>query len=141
MTHTLSGSCHCGAIGVTLTTQVAPEDMAPRMCGCTFCRKHPAMWFADPAGKLELRLSDNVNRYRFGSKTADFLLCGTCGTVVAATCTIEGADYGILNLNCIDPVRDWPPPSAKSDFDGEVVGDRLARRAKNWMSLETTTAQ
>ncbi|MEM7664612.1 MAG: hypothetical protein AAF250_02030 [Pseudomonadota bacterium] len=126
---------------MALTTQIAPDEMAPRMCGCTFCRKHPAMWFADPAGKLELRLSNNVNRYQFGSKTADFVLCGTCGTVLAATCTIEGADYGILNLNCIDLSRDWPLPSAKSDFDGEGVGDRLARRARNWMALETSSAQ
>lgn len=98
------------------------------------------MWFTEPAGKLKLSLGGTVSRYQFGSKTADFVLCRTCGTVVAATCTIDGLDYGILNLICIDPVKDWPPPSAKSDFDGEGVGDRLARRAKNWMPLETTSA-
>ncbi len=130
-----SGSCHCGAIAVVLDATIAPEDMAPRMCGCTFCRKHPAMWFADPAGTLELRCEIEPNRYRFGTKTADFILCPNCGVIVAATCTIEGADYGILNLNCIEPIRDWPPPPAKSDFDGEGTGDRLTRRTKNWMPV------
>ncbi len=136
MSHTHSGSCHCGAIGVTLTTIIALDEMVPRMCGCTFCRKHPAMWFADPEGQLELRFDVTPNRYRFGTKTADFILCPTCGVIVAASCTIDEAEFGILNLICIEPIRDWPPPSTKSDFDGEGTGDRLSRRAKNWMPVK-----
>lgn len=135
MSHTLSGACHCGGIRVTLNSMIAPDCMTPRMCGCTFCRKHPAMWFADPEGQLELHYEVEPNRYRFGTKTADFVLCPNCGVIVAAVCTIEGTDYGIVNLNCIEPIRDWPPPSAKSDFDGEGTGDRLSRRTKNWMPV------
>ncbi|MDJ0641325.1 MAG: hypothetical protein QNJ15_00775 [Erythrobacter sp.] len=130
-----SGSCHCGAIGVELTTSIAPDEMRPRMCGCAFCCKHPSKWFADPDGRLALRFDVEPIRYRFGTRTADFVLCPNCGVIVAATCTVEGTKYGILNLNCIEPMRDWPEPSAKSDFDGEGTGDRLARRAKNWMPV------
>lgn len=135
MSETLSGSCHCGAIRVTLATAIAPADIAPRMCGCTFCRKHPAMWFADPAGQLELTFGVEPNRYRFGTKTADFLLCPACGVIVAATCTVQGMNYGIINLNCLEPLRDWPPPAARNNFDGEGTGDRFSRRAVNWMPV------
>lgn len=133
LTHT--GSCHCGAIGVTLTSSFAIEHFVPRACGCTFCRKHPALWFADPAGQLAMQFDNPPNRYRFGTKTADFVLCPICGVIVGATCAIDGRDFGILNLNCLDGERDWPKPASLSDFDGEGTGDRLQRRANNWMPL------
>lgn len=135
MTRTHSGSCHCGKIRVALTTNVPIEAITPRQCGCGFCLKHPANWFADPNGSLAIAPSVQPNLYQFGTKTADFLICPDCGVIVAATCSIDGTDFGILNLNCLDGEHVWPIPESKSDFDGEGTGDRLARRAKNWMPV------
>lgn len=133
---TLEGGCHCGTIAVRLETPSSMDAMAPRMCGCGFCRKHPAKWFADPAGRLVLSSSQDPIRYRFGTKTADFILCPRCGVIVAAICPIEGADFGIVNLNCFARDDGWGEPDALSDFDGEGTGDRLSRRKRNWMPIE-----
>ncbi|WP_298466234.1 hypothetical protein [uncultured Erythrobacter sp.] len=137
MSHTHLGSCHCGTIQLAFATQLELTEISPRQCGCDFCLKHPANWFADPKGTLRLTSATTPLRYRFGTKTADFVLCPDCGVLVAATCTIDGAAYGIVNLNCLDGRTDWPEPDALSDFDGEGTGDRLARRTRNWMPVET----
>ena len=96
------GSCHCGAIRLEFVTVLELTQIAPRQCGCKYCLKHQANWFADPQGSLQLKSVVAPTRYRFGTRTADFVMCPNCGVLVAATCTIEGIDYGILNLACLD---------------------------------------
>jgi hypothetical protein len=58
----------------------------------------------DPAGKIEvtLRAPAEVSRYRFALRTADFLVCRTCGVYVAAVCTVDGAACASLNANVLD---------------------------------------
>jgi hypothetical protein len=34
------GECHCGAIGYTYRTELAPEQWPIRSCQCSFCRMH-----------------------------------------------------------------------------------------------------
>ena len=88
---TLRGQCHCGNIEVVLTTALSPEQLRLRACTCSFCRRHRARIISDPAGQLEIVVhSDrNLSRYRFGLKTADFLLCRECGVYVGAAISIE----------------------------------------------------
>ena len=90
----IRGTCHCGAVKAEMRLTMPVAEAVMRRCGCTFCRKHPAMWFADPAGQLELTFRVEPNRYRFGTKTADFLLCPACGVIVAATCTVDNCPPG-----------------------------------------------
>lgn len=140
MSSSHSGSCHCGAITATFDTSLELEAIHPRACGCTFCVKHKPAWFADNYGKLSLDCTIEPTRYRFGTKTADFILCPKCGVVVAATCAIDGSDYAVFNLNVLDVERDWAASAQPVDFDGEGTGDRLSRRAKSWMPVTLTVA-
>ena len=135
MRHRHSGSCHCGAFGFEIETELALEQLAPRQCRCSFCTKHQIKWLADPSGKLSIAHEIEPIRYRFGTKTADFLICPNCGVVLMAACQIDGQEYGIANINCLENQAEWPLPASKSNFDGEGTGDRLSRRSKNWMLL------
>ena len=135
MRHRHSGSCHCGSIVFSFETDIALEHLAPRQCGCSFCTKHQINWFAEPNGKLTITHGIEPIRYRFGTETADFLICPNCGVVLLATCHIDGHEYGIANINCLENQADWPAPASKSNFDGEGTDDRLSRRRKNWMQL------
>ncbi|MBV7267180.1 hypothetical protein [Erythrobacter ani] len=130
-----SGACHCGAIGVALSTDLAAHEIAPRACGCDFCLKHRPNWFSDRSGHLTIIHSITPNRYRFGTQTADFLICPNCGVVVAAVCESDGEALGVFNLNCLEANHDWSQRAVSVDFDGEDTGDRLARRAANWMPV------
>ena len=60
--------------------------MQLRACGCSFCRAHNTCTTSDPNGSVDICAADwsLVRFYRFGTGTADFLICGTCGVVPAS---------------------------------------------------------
>ncbi len=133
--HELSGGCHCGAISLTYRTRVAPEDAKPRACQCSFCRKHNSSAITDPSGDLEISVRDAtlLNRYRFGLRTADFLVCGACGVYVAAF--MPGADdttgFATLMSSTLD-ARALYAEAAPVDFAGEDEAGRRQRRREQW---------
>jgi hypothetical protein len=88
----------------------------------------------DPAGSLEVRVRDpgEVSRYRFGLRTADFLVCRTCGVFVTAVGTIEGVTLATLNANVLDARAALAQRPVPVDYDGETVEARLARRRRAW---------
>ena len=49
------------------------------------------------AGVPGLADESQVQRYRFGLKTADFLVCRTCGTYIAAVLTTSRGDFATVN--------------------------------------------
>jgi hypothetical protein len=81
------------------------------------------MWVADPSQSGE---------YRFGTMTADFHVCKTCGIVPIVTCAIEGARYAVVNVNTFDNVDKSELAETPSNFEGESTESRVARRRLNW---------
>ncbi|MGH7154432.1 MAG: GFA family protein [Acetobacteraceae bacterium] len=131
----LIGGCHCGNLRVRLHLTTPPADTPLRACGCTFCRAHATRTVADPGGLVEISAGtwDLVEPYRFGSRTADYLVCRRCGVYVAAVCETVAGLRAVLNVNCLaDRARFTRQPSA-TDYEGESTEARLARRAERWM--------
>lgn len=125
---TYAGRCDCGALAIEFDTS-AP--LAPRACQCSFCTARGARWVSDPAGSATLTLGADTSRYRFGTGTADFLICRCCGLCLAAVQAIDGATCAVLNLNAFDDP--YPELSGERvDFSGESVGGRVARRKSRW---------
>jgi hypothetical protein len=85
----IHGSCHCGNIRLTFDWPDTGPTIPVRACGCALCTKHRAVWTSHPDGRFYLRIGDDsqVTLYRFGTKTADFHVCITCGVMPVATCT------------------------------------------------------
>ena len=126
----LRGGCHCGAITVAFETSRAPEALPLRACQCSFCRRHGARNTTDPAGRLHLVAArDALVRYRFGLRTADFLLCGRCGIYVA--CVVDDV-FASLNSRVLDDAARLTQPATPVDYDGETAEARLARRRARW---------
>ena len=123
-----AGQCHCGAIRFAFETE---EALAPRACQCGFCRKHNARTVADPAGSAVLTLGAEAARYRFGSKTTDFLICGRCGVYVGAAVELDGRLYVTLNLNAFDDPR-LDLAGAPVSYDGEDAIANADRRRLKW---------
>jgi hypothetical protein len=70
--------------------------------------------------------------YRFGTKTADFHVCLTCGVPPIVTCMIEGRRYAVVNVNTFEDVDKFKIAEAAANFEGEIEENRLARRRRNW---------
>jgi hypothetical protein len=130
----INASCHCGNIRVALDWPASAPTIAARACGCGFCTKHGAAWTSHPQGRFRLSIGDErrATRYRFGTRTADFHVCLTCGVTPIVTCTIDGARYAVFNVNAFDDTDRSQLATAGTSFEGETTEDRLARRRRNW---------
>ena len=132
------GGCHCGAIAFVFETALAPEEVQPRACQCTFCRKHGVLAASDPGGRVTITVRDEVllNRYRFGHGTADFYLCARCGACAAAVMADGDAFLSVINVNCLDARERFSRAPAAMDFGAEEEGGRLQRRRAAWTPTE-----
>jgi hypothetical protein len=129
----MTGSCHCGNLRVELETKRAPADFPVRACQCTFCRRHGALSISDPQGRLTFRVADEqaLVRYRFGLKTADFLICARCGVYTGAMFVEGDRAWAVVNLNVLDDRAAFGAPEPFS-YEGEVAEDRQTRRRARW---------
>ena len=133
MLHT--GGCHCGNITVALDLSLPPEEMPLRSCSCSFCRAHGTRTLSDRTGQVEITATDwsQVERYRFGSRTADYILCRRCGVYIGAVCDTATGLRAVINTNCLQDRAAFTQAPAAPDYDGEPTESRLARRSTNWM--------
>lgn len=132
----LSGSCHCGAIGVRFTPSRALEELALRACQCSFCLRHGANTTTDASGHLEIDVRDasRLQRYRFGLATADYLVCGVCGVYVAAVLVDGDRAWSTLNVRVLElPAgASFAALATPVSYDGEEIAARIARRKAVW---------
>jgi len=132
-----SGGCHCGNISVQLELSRAPDQMPLRSCSCSFCRAHGTRTLSDRDGQAEITVADwsLAEKYRFGSRTADYVLCRRCGVYIGAVCETNSGMRAVINTNCLDDRAAFTQRPAAPDYDGEATDVRLARRATNWMPV------
>jgi hypothetical protein len=128
------GGCHCGAIRVNLTLSMPPGEIEVRACDCTFCRAHGARNVTDASGLIEISYRDPnvVERYRFGLRTADFIICRACGVYVAAVALTADGLRATMNVNVLTDRDLFRVETAVVSYSGETAESRLARRAENW---------
>jgi len=129
------GSCHCGAIRAEYETD-APVQL--RQDGCGFCSSRGVKSASDANGTLRLVSQLPLIRYRFGQKSADFLICPACGTYVATQMEGPRGSVGVINVVglAIHELKD--KPATLASLDGESPDERIRRRLSRWtpMTLE-----
>ena len=127
------GSCHCGAISFTLRASQPPDRWIVRACQCTFCRSHGARTTTDPSGSVTFQIADasKLQRYRFGLRSADFLICRDCGVYVAAVLTSPQGQFATLNINTIRAALEVPA-AVPISYEEESLEQKQARRELRW---------
>jgi hypothetical protein len=95
---------------------------------------HDALSTSDTNGTLQFSADQAValQRYRFGLKTADFLICRLCGVYIGAVVEMTEGRFGIINTHALD---DTPANIAKAGairYDDEDVPGRVRRRQERW---------
>lgn len=137
-THRFTGHCHCGAIEVLYETDLEATQMDIRVCTCDFCRKQGAETTSDPKGRLRVMVYDDtkLNRYRFGLRTADYLICRECGVYIGAMLTFDGKTFGTVNVHILQERTHLPQKHEAVTYDGEHEQEREARRKALWTPTE-----
>jgi len=133
--NTLRSHCHCGNLELTLETALQPEALPVRECQCSFCRSHRVRACSDPHGSVRIHVQavEDLSRYRFGLRTADFLVCRRCGNYLGAVITTpDGRAYATANVNLFEAVQRFAQPAVAVSYEGETEEQRRARRMANW---------
>ena len=132
----IHGRCHCGNIEFDLSWPVETDEIPVRACSCSFCTKHRGVYTSHPEAELDAHIEDRaaVNRYTFGTGTAEFFVCSRCGVVPFVTSNIDGRLFAVVNVNTFDPDAALSFDCATTTFDGEDTESRLARRSRTWIS-------
>jgi len=135
----LRGSCHCGNIRFVFITAKTYGELPKRECQCSFCRRHGRISTSDPDGEIRVSIADadRVNKYRFGQRTADFYVCGTCGAVPVVTSEVDGATIGLVDVRMIEDFTWSRTDTVRHDYEGEPADARLARRRSSWTGTVT----
>jgi hypothetical protein len=128
------GGCHCGAITIAFTIECDPADLEVRACQCAFCCKHASRAVSDPSGSalITVREESAVSRYRFGHRTADYLICRLCGVYVAAVTNDDIDQRAVIIAHALDQAHRFNGAAVPASFDGESGAQRHYRRKARW---------
>jgi hypothetical protein len=129
------GACHCGAVRAEYETD---EPVRLRQDGCGFCSTRGVKSASDPEGTLQVTSSVRLNRYRFGHKTADFLICPACGTYVATSMESPRGPVGVINVIGLNIAELKNLPATLTSLEGESIDERIKRRTSRWTPLTLT---
>ena len=130
-----TGSCHCGGVTVEFETPTDPADLPLRECQCGFCRRHGAISVSDPKGRIRYIESrpGAMRRYRFGMKSADYILCRDCGVYLGAVMTEGGQDvFATTNLRAYPDRERFKQAPRPIVYEEESLDARRARRRERW---------
>jgi hypothetical protein len=133
----ISGGCHCGNTTFALDWLPEPSEIPARRCTCSFCVKHGGVWTSCPLGTLRVTVQDptRVTRYEFGTRTAQFHVCQTCGVVPWVSCEIDGHLYAVVCVNTFHGVDVSLLKHSPVNFEGESgATERLSRRRRSWIA-------
>ena len=91
------GSCHCGAIRLTLRGD--PAEVSE--CNCSICRRVAGLWhYPSPA---QVTVSGDPVDYVQGDASLTTWHCGTCGCTTHWTAIDPAYDRMGLNLRMFEP--------------------------------------
>ena len=133
-----SGGCHCGNIRLSFSSALDPAQLEIRACQCSFCTRHGSRAAADPNGRLAISVADEerLQVYRFGLRTAGYLVCRDCGVYVAAIAGKGDDVRAIVIVNALDDRERFSRVPVAVSYDAESREQRLARRRSAWMPVD-----
>jgi len=128
------GQCHCGAIRIELSCDRPPDQQALGACQCSFCRKHNARALSDPDAHVTLLAADprQLQRYSFGLRTAEQIICRRCGVYVAMTLTDKEQVWSVINVDTLEDRALFTRVPEMRDYSAEDREGRIARRKARW---------
>jgi hypothetical protein len=103
MVKRLHGSCHCGAVELSIPWNGAFEKL--RRCDCSFCSRRSAVVASVKLADLRIEKgSETLALYTFGTNTAQHYFCSVCGIYTHHQRRSDPTEYGvnIANFDGVD---------------------------------------
>lgn len=97
-----NGSCHCGAITVT----IKDDPVEASECNCSICRRTGALWTYSSPTCVEV-VGKGIG-YVHGDKVLTLFHCATCGVITHWNSVDPDYDRMGINLRLFDP-KLWEP--------------------------------
>ncbi len=122
-----------------LESDRTPPELGLHPDTCSLCKKRYSVYTSDPTSEVHLTARDEarLERYRFGTRMADFLLCRSCGVLVAAY--MHEPPLAVVNVNVLEAREAFLANQLQiADLDGKSLEDRLARRCAKWTSVRSS---
>ena len=93
-------SCHCGAVGVTVDTEMPTKAI---MCNCSHCSIKSLVLAAVPGEAVTIdRGEDQLKTYQFNRRVIDHRFCTNCGVQPFAQGKgQDGNAMAMINLRCV----------------------------------------
>jgi len=93
-------SCHCGAVALTVDTDLPTSAMS---CNCSHCRRKGLLLTPVPRDKVTVtKGEDRLKTYQFNKHVIDHRFCPDCGVQPFATGKgKDGAEMAMINLRAV----------------------------------------
>jgi hypothetical protein len=75
---------------------------------------------------------EQLQRYAFGLKTSEQIICRRCGVYVAMTLSEGERVWSVLNVDTLDDRALFTSEPTMRDYDAEDRERRIARRKARW---------
>ena len=101
MSGSLTGSCHCGAVRITIPT--APDYIND--CNCSLCVKHGATWGYFKRSEVGVT-GDQIGSYVHPRMAHPFVrlnFCGGCGCTTHCVAIDDATDWACVNTRLFEP--------------------------------------
>jgi hypothetical protein len=82
--------------------------------------------------KLTAANPRQLQRYSFGLKTSDQVICRQCGVYVAMTMTDGSQVWSVINVGTLDDRALFTRVLEPRDYSAEDREERIARRKARW---------
>jgi hypothetical protein len=73
-----------------------------------------------------------LQRYSFGLRTSDQIICRRCGVYVAMTLTVGGRVWSVVNVDTLNDRALFTRTPEARDYSAEDCEGRIARRKARW---------
>lgn len=135
--HHFTGSCHCGAIRVSLAFTRPAAETQVRSCQCGFCIRQGSATVSDPDGHAvwEIEAARYVP-YQFATGTATSILCAKCGVYAGAMLTDADGAWSIANTRGLAMTEFSGRTGEHMDYEQKTPAQRIARRKRRWTPTE-----
>jgi hypothetical protein len=117
-----------------LASDRPPDEQVLGACQCSFCRKHNARAFSDSKARVTLTAADpqQLQRYSFGLRTSEQIICRRCGVYVAMTLTDGDRVWSVINVDALEDRALFTRALKARDYSAEDRETRIRRRRARW---------
>lgn len=97
----LTGTCHCGAVGVTVPRK--PRTVTD--CNCSICRRYGVLWAYYKAASVTVAAGQRSTQgYAWGRKALRFVRCARCGCLMYWERVVPAPERRMgVNIRNFDP--------------------------------------